>query len=204
MYISDDERETFDKCSNEELSPNDDEVLELLSSYKCFRIPSRENILSLFSELAHQELVQKPKYVVHCWTPYIHALKSFPPFQSIEGVRKMYDEKRPTTRKVIKLFKCEPSKEAENQCFDFLKQYIKSLQGQSLTRFLQFTTGSDIIVTEQIKVEFVVTQGFARRPVAHTCSPLLELPSTYQCYNDLAEEFSNILADKLSWSFHIV
>ncbi|XP_028412414.1 uncharacterized protein LOC114535234 [Dendronephthya gigantea] len=180
MYISDDERETFDKCRDEELSPNDDEVLELLSSYKCFRIPSRENIMSLFSELAHQELVQKPKYVVHCWTPYIHALKSFPPFQSIEGVRKMYDEKRPTTRKVIKLFKCEPSKDAENQCFDFLKQYVKSLQGQSLTRFLQFTTGSDIIVTKQIKVAFVVVQGFARRPVAHTCAPLLELPSTYQ------------------------
>ena len=203
MYICDDERETFDKCMNKELSPNDDEVLELLSSYKCFRMPSEENIMSIFCEIAHQELVQKPKYVVHCWTPYIHKLKSFPPFQSIEEIRKLYHEKKPTTRKVIKLLKCEPNNDAENQCMAFLKQYIKSLRDQSLTQFLQFTTGSDIIVTEQIKVEFVVTQGFARRPIAHTCAPLLELPSTYQCYNELAEEFSNILADKLSWSFQI-
>ncbi|CAB4016240.1 Werner syndrome ATP-dependent helicase-like 1 [Paramuricea clavata] len=116
----------------------------------------------------------------------------------------MYDEKRPSSRKVIKLLKCVPANDAENQCLDHLKRYIKSLQGQSLTRFLQFTTGSDIIVTEQIKVDFVAAQGFARRPIAYTCAPLSELPSTYQCYNDLAEQFSNILADKLSWAFDIV
>ena len=67
----------------------------------------------------------------------------------------MCDEKRPSSRKVIKLLKCVPASDAENQCLDHLKRYIKSLQGQSLTRFLQFTTGSDIIVTEQIKVDFV-------------------------------------------------
>ncbi|CAB3991128.1 Werner syndrome ATP-dependent helicase-like 1 [Paramuricea clavata] len=204
MYISDDERETFDKCCNGELSPDDEEVLELLSSYKCHRIPNAENIRLIFSELAHQELIQKPKYVVHCWAPHIQTLKSFPPFQSTEVLKEMYDEKRPSSRKVIKLLNFVPTNYAENQCLDHLKRYIKSLQGQSLTRFLQFTTGSDIIVTEQIKVNFVAAQGFARRPIAHTCAPLLELPSTYQCYNDLAEEFSNILADKLSWAFDIV
>ncbi|CAB4029286.1 Hypothetical predicted protein [Paramuricea clavata] len=106
MYISDDERETFDKCCNGELSPDDEEVLELLKVLK-----------------------------------------------------EMYDEKRPSSRKVIKLLKCVPANDAENQCLDHLKRYIKSLQGQSLTRFLQFTTGSDIIVTEQIKVDFVAAQG---------------------------------------------
>jgi hypothetical protein len=204
MYISDDERETFDKCLNGELSPDNDEVLELLSSYKCYRIPNAENIKLIFSELAHQELIQKPRYVVHCWGPLIQTLKSFPPFQSIEVLKKMYDEKWPSGRKVIKLLKCAPANDAERQCLDHLKRYIKSLQGQSLTWFLQFTTGSDIIITEQIKVDFVCAQGFARRPIVHTCAPVLELPSTYQCYNDLPEEFSNILADKLSWTFDII
>lgn len=118
-------------------------------------------------------------------------------------MKKIYEEKRPTGRKVVKLLKCEPAKDSEQQCLDHLKRYIKSLQGQSLTQFLQFTTGSDIIVTEQIKVVFT-SESFARRPIAHTCAPMLELPNTYQCYNDLAEEFSNILSDKLSWSFSIV
>jgi hypothetical protein len=150
MYIPDDERETFDKCCNGELSPDDEEVLELLSSYKCHRIPNAENIRLIFPELAHQELIQKPKYVVHCWAPHIQSLKSFPPFQSIEVLKEMYDEKRPSSRKVIKLLKCVPANDGENQCLDHLKRSIKSLQGQSLTRFLQFTTGSDIIVIEQI------------------------------------------------------
>lgn len=206
MYVSDDEREIIDKCCKGELSPNDADVLELLSAYKCYRLPTAENILSILSELAHQELIQKPKYVVHCWSPHMKTcnLTYFTPFQTLEGLKQMYDEKRPTTRKVIKLLKCEPSNDAEKQCLDYLKQYIKSLQGHYLTQFLQFTTGSNVIVNDHIKVDFVSTQGFARRPIAHTCAPLLELPNTYQCYNDLAEEFSNILADKLSWTFHIV
>ncbi|CAB4015566.1 Hypothetical predicted protein, partial [Paramuricea clavata] len=122
MYISDDERETFDKCCNGELSPDDEEVLELLSSYKCHCIPNAENIRLIFSELAHQELIQKPKYVVHCWAPHIQTLKSFPPFQSIEVLKEMYDEKRPSSRKVIKLLKCVPANDAENQCLDHLKR----------------------------------------------------------------------------------
>ncbi len=109
IYISDDERETFDKCLNGELSPDNDEVLELLSSYKCYRIPNAENIKLIFSELAHQELIQKLRYVVHCWAPLIQTLKSFPQFQSIEVLKKMYDEKRPSGRKSDKIAQVCPS-----------------------------------------------------------------------------------------------
>ena len=77
MYIADDERDTYDRCIKGDISPEDDEVLELLSCYKCYRTPTAENIQSIFSELAHQELIQKPKYVVHCWSPHLQALRSF-------------------------------------------------------------------------------------------------------------------------------
>ena len=69
---------------------------------------------------------------------------------------------------------------------------------------MQVLTRSNIIVSETITVTFTTLDGTARRPVVHTCGPSLELPSTYQCYNELAEEFTALLNDKESWSFNIV
>ena len=84
-----------------------------------------------------------------------------------------------------------------------LKQYICSLQGKSLSLFLQFITGSDIVSCESIEVTFSVFEGMSRRPVAHTCGPLLEIPSSYQSYNELSEEFSELLQNKEAWHFKI-
>ena len=50
-------------------------------------------------------------------------------------------------------------------------------------------TGSNVIVCETISVTFTTLDGSTRRPIVHTCGPTLELPSTYQCYNELAEVF---------------
>ena len=60
------------------------------------------------------------------------------------------------------------------------------------------------MVTDHISVYFIATDGLARRPIAHTCGPTLEIPSTYQVYNEMVEEFNNILRQKESWTFNIV
>ena len=49
--------------------------------------------------------------------------------------------------------------------------------------------GSNVIVCETISVTFTTLDGSTRPPIVHTCGPTLELPSTYQCYNELAEVF---------------
>ena len=42
--------------------------------------------------------------------------------------------------------------------------------------------------------------GFARRPIAHTCSARLELPSTYSSLPEFISEFRSILSDPhYSW-----
>ena len=58
-----------------------------------------------------------------------------------------------------------------------------------LKRFIIFTTGSDLMVCDSLKLNFVKVDGLARRPVAHTCGPGLELPTTYQSFPELREEF---------------
>ena len=70
-----------------------------------------------------------------------------------------------------------------------------------------FLTGSNVIPCESFLVTctFIMLEGGAgRRPIIKTCGPILELPSTYQSYSELAEEFSSFINEKGAWSFIIV
>ena len=116
----------------------------------------------------------------------------------------MYDHDKPTSRKVVKLQDASPRTEAEHTCSEHIKRYSRSLEGNSLNQFLAFVTGSDVIVYDKISVAFVELFGAFRRPVVHTCGPLLELPSAYQSYTELAEEFNSVINSKLAWEFDIV
>lgn len=66
-----------------------------------------------------------------------------------------------------------------------------------------FVTGSDVISVDKIGIMFTVVDGLARRPVAHTCGPVLELPVTYGSYPELRTEFDSILIDKTSYKFSL-
>ena len=163
--------------------------------------PTEENLKEIILELAHQEIVQKPRYVTNCWSPIFTILKKL--IKTPDDLSKLYQERKPTPKKVVQLLDASPASDAEKCCFDHLKRYLKSLEG-NISTFLRFVTGSDILNCSTIKVTFSNLDGLSRRPVAHTCGPVLELPSTYQSYNELVEEFSFILSDKCSLSFNIV
>ena len=204
LYITADEREVFDRCLSEDFESNDEDVLDFLSSYKCFRKPTPQNIKVIFIELAHQEIIQKPRYIAECWAPVLSILKEHMSFSKVEGIRKLCLDSKPTAKKVIKSLVATPKNEAERESLGFLKKFIKSLDAVSLKVFLKFLTGSDVLIQKNISVSFNSVAGIARAPVAHTCGSCLELPSTYQSYNELAEDFTKILREKESWTFNIV
>lgn len=62
-YIAAEDREVLDACLSDAFDPDDKDTFEFLSTFKCFRMPSKDNI----QKLAHQELIQKPRYVVNAW-----------------------------------------------------------------------------------------------------------------------------------------
>ena len=202
-YLSMGEQEIVNDVLSGKLNPDDDDVLEFLSSYKCFKTPNEKTFESIIWELAHQEIIQKPRYIANCWAPIVSMLKAYLPFQSPDEIVNLFSEKKPNGKKVLKMLDSHPSSDAERACFDHLKRYIRSIEG-NIGCFLHFVTGSNIIICEKIAIMFNQLNGKARRPVAHTCTPLLELSSTYQSYNELAEEFSNVLRQKGSWEFDIV
>ena len=126
------------------------------------------------------------------------------PFWNAFFVEQLYDvylSLNATPAKVLSLID-EPYVENASQAriFEYLQQYIGDLKSDELQQFIRFTTGSSVIIAEHIKVSFNALTGLARRPIAHTCDCLLELPSTYQSFLEFRLEFSTILADKeFSW-----
>ena len=62
-HITSDEREVFDKIQNGDFVENDDDLLEFLGNYKTFTNPTKENICKIIYQLAHQELIQRPRYM---------------------------------------------------------------------------------------------------------------------------------------------
>ena len=62
-YFAAEDREVLDMCLRDDFDPqdhdgdDDDDVLEFLSTFKCFRKPDKDDIRSIISELAHQELI---------------------------------------------------------------------------------------------------------------------------------------------------
>ena len=203
-YIAAEDREVLDKCLSDAFDPEDKETIEFLSALKCFRLPNKDNIKTIIMELAHQELVQKPRYVLNSWAPILDSLRFDHSFQTLEGLKELYDRKRPTARKINNLFKAEPSNDAERQSLGHLKRFVKSLEGKALAKFLHFCTGSDVITCDNIEVSFNSLEGLQRRPVARTCVPLLELPTTYESYPALVEEFTNIMKEDQAWSFDMI
>ena len=204
LFITGEDREIFDFCLSDDFDPESKDILDFLSIYHCYKKPTKENIEKILFELAHQELVQKPRYIVNCWAPILSMLKVHAAFQTRQSLADLYESKRPTSRKIIKLLEAETQSECQKQSLDHLKRYVRSLEGKALERFLHFLTGSDVITCEQVTVEFNSLDGLQRRPVVHTCGPMLELPTTYDSYTDLAEEFTNIMRSEQAWSFDIV
>ena len=203
-YMSQDESKVLEKALGNDFDPKDEDLLDLLNYFKCYKCPTKTNIFNIVHELTHQELVQKPLYIVDCLAPIMNRMRVYTPFQTMGDVQKLYNEKKPTAKSVINLLSTNPTPEAEQNSEEDFKRLVQSLNGSDLGDLLQFLTGSSIILCKTVTVTFTTVEGKSRRPIVHTCGPSLELPSTYQYYNELAEEFTTLLNAKDSWSCNII
>ena len=92
LYVSIDERKCIENCliifpTNKE---DKDELLEFLSSYKCYQNPSSTNLKDLFTEISHQELIQKPRYIGNCFGEEFQVSKLPSEFKSMECFQEFY------------------------------------------------------------------------------------------------------------------
>ena len=200
LYISTEERDIITQMLDKYDEENEDALLETLSSYNCYRKPSKESLLEIVHELSHQELIQKPRYVANCMSTEFGRRKH--PFTNKEALHEFYKEKSLSSRKVIKCLDVSPENDSQRSVVNHVHRFIKSRDKRELATFMRFITGSDIMPEINISVVFV-TQLF-RAPIARSCVPMLELADTYTCYNELAEEFSAVLNNQESFQFSFI
>ena len=193
-FLSPLDAEIINKALCDEMTEEDKEdLLDILSRADCHTVPSSENMRETLISAAHKELIQVPKYALDSMAATARAdLHLLLP--TMEAVFALYEETKPTPRKLIRLIKATPTSRGQEQALGFLKQFIRSLDSPTLRKFIRFCTGAEILCFESLFVEFcAVKKGAGRCPVAHTCGPTLVLPSSYMSYNELRCELSSIL-----------
>ena len=159
LYISQEERETVLIALGDKFDPSDGDLLGFLSNFKCFSKVTAGNISRVVHGLAHQELLQKPRYIIDCFVPILSVLRALPAFQNLESLQELYLEKKPTPKKIIKLLDANPQNEPERMALDHLKIYIRSLDGQAVSRFFSFLRGSNVITCESILTVIACMSG---------------------------------------------
>lgn len=200
QYVSGQDREILQQALQDFSSVDMDDLVETLNNYECRRRISVDNLPTILTEIAHKELVQKPMFVIDCWreitTPNITL--------NYAKLTKMYADLKATTKKVLKLLKFpEHMTPNQKEVEHHLRRYIRELDEEELSKFLRFCTGSNLIVSDSLTVEFTGMSDFTRRPIARTCGMLLELCDSYESFPVFRAEFNDILKSNV-WVMDIV
>lgn len=76
LYVSQDEQEVIEKSLGGDFDFSEGDLLHLLGSFKCYKSRTKDNTSALSHELAHQEIVQKPRYIVDCLAPMLKSMRA--------------------------------------------------------------------------------------------------------------------------------
>ena len=80
--------------------------------------------------------------------------------------------------------------------------YLTTMLGNMQGLFLRFVTGASVCIAPKIEIFFNSLSGFGRRPIAHTCDFMLELPTTYMNFQEFCGESKAILSsteEEFAW-----
>lgn len=202
-YLSKDERDLV-MCAlqNSLTDEQTDEWMDFLDRFGCKRVPKPEECKTTILEIAHKELIQAGQYIIDCWQKSFSILKTS--IHNSKVLANVFTRALPTNKKVIDLLKVVPEAKnnAERDAISYLKRYLRGLDAEKLRKVLRFLTGANVICVKRINVTFSSLDGFERRPIAHTCGPTLELPSTYQSFPEFRQEMNSII-DSAYWEIDI-
>lgn len=180
------------------------ELITVFSNLGFREVPSPSCLLKTVSNIAKFVFFTNPMsaiQAVNAGIPSSH--RAFWKDKSPVDLEQIYVALTATPSKVVSLIE-EPyfTNSAEQIVYGYLRQFVGKMSSDDVRMFLRFVTGSSVCGTENITVQFNALTGLARRPIAHTCSSLLELPCTYTSYLEFEREFKLVLsADRTSYTW---
>ena len=205
-YISAIERDIFkdalSMCSGTFSCEVQEKLLGTLSRFGCRQMPTPSNLKTCLIQVAQFEFCSKPAAAVslmHLGIPPNHA--NFWQRSSVVGISSIYRTLAVSSRKVLDIIKLPDSLNvAEERVSGYLVEMIGNMSSSHVQKFLRFTTGSSVLIAKCLEIHFNRLSGFSRRPIAHTCDCMLELPVCYTNYSDFHAEWMAILNDpELCW-----
>ncbi len=194
QYVSNDDRDVLEaalKKKEIDVMGDDQDIVEILSALSSKRVPnSGADLKEVLLEITHQEIVQRPSYIREAWEEVLPKANIF---RSPEELDSLYEDTKPTGKKVVGLLQADAKTEQEREVFGYLKKFVRSLKSEDVMKFMRFATGADTICVKSIDIIFNKLTGYERRVIAHTCGPTLELPVSYDSFAQFKEEFLNEL-----------
>lgn len=193
------ERETIKEAFGHQVFTHEMQsmLLNTLSRYGCRQVPTPSNLQQLLQQIAKYELCVKPTAAVaaiHSGIPSIHS-----PFWNnltVQDVQSLYKSLTVTASRVLGILQFpDTTNAAEERILGYLSSMVGNMNEVQLQNFLRFVTGSSVVLGKAIHVQFNGLSGLARRPIAHTCDCLLELPVAYSNFQDFFSEWLAVLSD---------
>ena len=186
-----------------------DEITTILGRFGCRKIPKPSTLISEIEHVAVYEFCTKPAAaitLIHSGIPLDH--KEFWAKKSPADIQALHCRMCVTLSKVIaSLEMMSSSNPSEERVYGYLTTMIGNMKAQELRLFLRFITGASVCVAPKIDISFNNLSGLGRRPVAHTCAFLLELPTSYLNYDDFYGDFKSILScteNEFTWCMDAV
>ena len=140
IYISLEQKETVEVILSE-LEYGNEELLEMLSFYKCYKKPTRENLRRIILELAQQEIVQKPRYIANWFKEILLSSRCDQMLKSVEGVLEFYKTRSPTARKLINALICDPKSDSETSITVEFGEVVSSICSKSMFKHNNSVSG---------------------------------------------------------------
>lgn len=171
------------------------QLASILGRFGSRQLPTFRGLHQQLLQAARFEFLTKPSATlksISSGIPECH--RSFWSVMSVGSLYSTYLALSASPAKVLEQLE-EPDLKDVNQdrVLGYVRQYIGSMTHEEVQLFLHFVTSSPVCTSRGVRVTFNSTTGAGRRPIAHTCSGILELSSFYQTYEDFRSEFRAVL-----------
>ena len=210
MYLPEADENLLKHClQSASWSPSEERRLLLFASVHNMNMILRPgNLRRSLLNMAQMELLDScSPYLRMMYTGFSVSGKRFLRKLTPEGITTLYASFKATSDKVAALieraFEEEDLSLLEQVMVNYLSNFVREMDDETLYKFLVWVTGSSTM-PEEIKVAFNASSGLMRAPVAHTCGNILELSTDYNTYQEFRREFMAVLNNETAMTMNLM
>ena len=175
-------------------------IIDILSEYKIFVNPCKENIEKLCFTAANVALIRLPCFA---FFGIVNGMGNFWKEVSKEMFLSIYSCIIPSNQAVLDCFQPNEVQQVDQKIFTWLCRFIRSCNQSELCSFVRYITGSsNLWPGEVIRVEFIDQPSAHLRPMSQTCFKILQLPRQYVTFTQLSTNISRYINNDEFWAIH--